>query len=135
MAVIEAPSIVQGSFLFLVSQSRIVGFLTFSNVLAHCGSRLSFIWMWLNLFFQFLPSPMIINVLDWQRQWKNDVHMAIRDLNDARRILTTSSRAYHYMAEALAQVPSYPYNFLALEAMHFFPKFGNSCKALHVRAF
>ncbi|KAG0567303.1 hypothetical protein KC19_7G125100 [Ceratodon purpureus] len=42
-----------------------------------------------------------------KRQWKNDVHMAIRDLNDARHILATSSRAYHYMAEALSQLGRY----------------------------
>lgn len=42
-----------------------------------------------------------------KRQWKNDVHMAIRDLNDARHILATSSRAHHYMAEALSQLGRY----------------------------
>lgn len=42
-----------------------------------------------------------------KRQWKNDVHMAIRDLNAARHILATSSRAHHYMAEALSQLGRY----------------------------
>lgn len=53
---------------------------------------------------QCLLLPMIVNGLVWQRQWKNDVHMAIRDLNDARHILATSSKAHHYLAEALSQV-------------------------------
>jgi len=57
---------------------------------------------------------MVVLGLIWQRQWKNDVHMAIRDLNDARRILPTSSRAHHYMAEALSQV-SFPWHLLVLE--------------------
>lgn len=39
-----------------------------------------------------------------KRNWKNDVHMAIRDCKEARRIDVFSFRAYHYMSEALVQL-------------------------------
>ncbi|XP_057974585.1 protein ALTERED SEED GERMINATION 2 isoform X2 [Malania oleifera] len=39
-----------------------------------------------------------------KRKWKNDVHMAIRDCNRARRINTYSFKALYHMAEALLQL-------------------------------
>lgn len=39
-----------------------------------------------------------------KRKWKNDVHMAIRDCNEALRIITTSVRALLFMSEALVQL-------------------------------
>ncbi|KAK1263617.1 hypothetical protein QJS04_geneDACA011951 [Acorus gramineus] len=39
-----------------------------------------------------------------KRKWKNDVHMAIRDCNKARKINPLSFRAHYYMSEALAQL-------------------------------
>ncbi|KAK1286993.1 hypothetical protein QJS10_CPB19g01541 [Acorus calamus] len=39
-----------------------------------------------------------------KRKWKNDVHMAIRDCNKARKINPSSFRAHYYMSEALAQL-------------------------------
>ncbi|KAI0495878.1 hypothetical protein KFK09_022185 [Dendrobium nobile] len=39
-----------------------------------------------------------------KRKWKNDVHMAIRDCNNARSINPTSFRAYYYMSKALMQL-------------------------------
>lgn len=46
----------------------------------------------------------ILFSLGLQRQWKNDVHIAIRDCNEARAINPNSVKAHHLMAEALAQV-------------------------------
>jgi hypothetical protein len=43
-------------------------------------------------------------LLSWQRGWKNDVHMAIRDCNEARAINPMSTLAHHNIAEALSQV-------------------------------
>ena len=40
----------------------------------------------------------------FQRKWKNDVHMAIRDCNKARFIDVSSFKAHYYMSEALLQV-------------------------------
>ncbi|KAK1554014.1 hypothetical protein Q3G72_006646 [Acer saccharum] len=42
-----------------------------------------------------------------KRKWKNDVHMAIRDCYNARRINSSSFRAHYYMAEALEQLSKY----------------------------
>ncbi|BFG19391.1 hypothetical protein CerSpe_056640 [Prunus speciosa] len=39
-----------------------------------------------------------------KRKWKNDVHMAIRDCYNARRINRSSFRAHYYMSEALSQL-------------------------------
>ncbi|KAJ4828567.1 hypothetical protein Tsubulata_029452 [Turnera subulata] len=39
-----------------------------------------------------------------KRKWKNDVHMAIRDCYNARRIDCSSFRALYYMSEALTQL-------------------------------
>ncbi|PKA52956.1 Coatomer subunit alpha-2 [Apostasia shenzhenica] len=39
-----------------------------------------------------------------KRKWKNDVHMAIRDCNNARSIYSSSFRAHYYMSEALLQL-------------------------------
>lgn len=39
-----------------------------------------------------------------KRKWKNDVHMAIRDCYNARRIDGSSFRAHYYMSEALSQL-------------------------------
>ncbi|KAK8971352.1 hypothetical protein KSP40_PGU010050 [Platanthera guangdongensis] len=39
-----------------------------------------------------------------KRKWKNDVHMAIRDCNNARSINPTSFKAFYYMSEALMQL-------------------------------
>lgn len=40
----------------------------------------------------------------FQRKWKNDAHMAVRDCHRARKIDSSSSRALSCMAEALSQV-------------------------------
>ncbi|KAJ9146499.1 hypothetical protein P3X46_028758 [Hevea brasiliensis] len=42
-----------------------------------------------------------------KRKWKNDVHMAIRDCYNARRIDSSSFRALYYMSEALSQLGNY----------------------------
>ncbi|XP_021604371.1 protein ALTERED SEED GERMINATION 2 isoform X2 [Manihot esculenta] len=42
-----------------------------------------------------------------KRKWKNDVHMAIRDCYNARRIDSSSFRALYYMSEALSQLGKY----------------------------
>ncbi|XP_010541567.1 PREDICTED: WD repeat protein iqw1-like isoform X2 [Tarenaya hassleriana] len=42
-----------------------------------------------------------------KRKWKNDVHMAVRDCQNARRINASSFRAHYYMAEALQQLGRY----------------------------
>lgn len=39
-----------------------------------------------------------------KRKWKNDVHMAIRDCYNARRIDSSSFKAHYYMSEALSQL-------------------------------
>ncbi|XP_010519610.1 PREDICTED: WD and tetratricopeptide repeats protein 1-like [Tarenaya hassleriana] len=39
-----------------------------------------------------------------KRKWKNDVHMAVRDCQNARSIDASSFRAHYYMAEALQQL-------------------------------
>ncbi|XP_011012679.1 PREDICTED: WD and tetratricopeptide repeats protein 1 isoform X2 [Populus euphratica] len=39
-----------------------------------------------------------------KRKWKNDVHMAIRDCYNARRIDSSSFRALYYMSEALSRL-------------------------------
>ncbi|XP_034898389.1 protein ALTERED SEED GERMINATION 2 isoform X1 [Populus alba] len=39
-----------------------------------------------------------------KRKWKNDVHMAIRDCFNARRIDSSSFRALYYMSEALSRL-------------------------------
>ncbi|KAJ6735670.1 WD REPEAT DOMAIN-CONTAINING FAMILY [Salix viminalis] len=39
-----------------------------------------------------------------KRKWKNDVHMAIRDCYNARRINSSSFSALYYMSEALSQL-------------------------------
>lgn len=40
----------------------------------------------------------------FQRKWKNDVYMAMRDCNSARKINASSFKAHYYMSEALLQV-------------------------------
>jgi hypothetical protein len=64
-------------------------------------------------------------LLSWQRGWKNDVHMAIRDCNEARSINPMSTWAHHNMAEALSQVcTSYLQSFKSLLCRcSYFPKF------------
>ncbi len=64
-------------------------------------------------------------LLSWQRGWKNDVHMAIRDCNEARSINPMSTWAHHNMAEALSQVCiSYLQSFQSLlSRCSYFPKF------------
>ncbi|CAK7347224.1 unnamed protein product [Dovyalis caffra] len=42
-----------------------------------------------------------------KRKWKNDVHMAIRDCYNARRIDSSSFRALYYMSEALSQLATH----------------------------
>ncbi|KAL5777330.1 hypothetical protein ACOSP7_010256 [Xanthoceras sorbifolium] len=42
-----------------------------------------------------------------KRKWKNDMHMAIRDCYNARRINSSSFIAHYYMAEALEQLSKY----------------------------
>jgi hypothetical protein len=54
-------------------------------------------------------------------------------LDAARHILATSSRAHHYMAEALSQVSFCP--LLAPEVMYFFTTLGTSCLALRLGLF
>ncbi|KAG6541712.1 hypothetical protein Mapa_016977 [Marchantia paleacea] len=39
-----------------------------------------------------------------KRKWKNDLHMAIRDCNEARAIDPMSTQAHHHMAEALSSL-------------------------------
>ncbi|KAK9271061.1 hypothetical protein L1049_026650 [Liquidambar formosana] len=39
-----------------------------------------------------------------KRKWKNDVHMAIRDCNEARIIDSSSFKAFYYISEALLQL-------------------------------
>ncbi|BBM97154.1 WD and tetratricopeptide repeats protein 1 [Marchantia polymorpha subsp. ruderalis] len=39
-----------------------------------------------------------------KRKWKNDLHMAIRDCNEARAIDPMSPQAHHHMAEALSSL-------------------------------
>ncbi|KAM1180690.1 hypothetical protein ACFX13_020073 [Malus domestica] len=39
-----------------------------------------------------------------KRKWKNDVHMAIRDCYNARRLISSSYRAHYYMSKALSQL-------------------------------
>ncbi|XP_012067963.1 WD and tetratricopeptide repeats protein 1 isoform X2 [Jatropha curcas] len=42
-----------------------------------------------------------------KRKWKNDVHMAIRDCYNARKIDSSSFRALYFMSEALSQLGKY----------------------------
>ncbi|XP_021862674.2 protein ALTERED SEED GERMINATION 2 isoform X1 [Spinacia oleracea] len=42
-----------------------------------------------------------------KRKWKNDAHMAVRDLNEARKINSSSFKELVYMSEALSQVSKY----------------------------
>ncbi|GAB4844926.1 Protein ALTERED SEED GERMINATION 2 [Ancistrocladus abbreviatus] len=42
-----------------------------------------------------------------KRKWKNDAQMAIKDLNQARRIDSSSFRAIYFMSEALMQLGKY----------------------------
>lgn len=55
--------------------------------------------VYLLLYDAYLNSAFLI-----QRQWKNDVHMAIRDCKKAWAINPLSPNAHYHMAEALSQV-------------------------------
>lgn len=65
---------------------------------------------------QFHSGCMTMRWVSLQRLWKNDVHMALRDANDARHINPMSSRAHHCMAEALSQVLSVSFSTYLLES-------------------
>ncbi|KAH9546562.1 hypothetical protein CY35_12G103000 [Sphagnum magellanicum] len=57
-----------------------------------------------------------------KRGWKNDVHMAIRDCNEARSINPMSTWAHHNMAEALSQLGKYTEGLeFAMRAYHLDP--------------
>ncbi|KAH8957687.1 hypothetical protein BDL97_07G105500 [Sphagnum fallax] len=57
-----------------------------------------------------------------KRGWKNDVHMAIRDCNEARAINPMSTLAHHNIAEALSQLGRYAAGLeFAMRAHHLNP--------------
>ena len=70
------------------------GYLKINNLL---GWKFSFTHSIFTFFLPFL----------FQRKWKNDAHMAIRDCYNARRIDNSSFQAHYYMSEALSQVIFY----------------------------
>lgn len=56
-------------------------------------------------------------VLISQRNWKNDSHMAVRDLNQARKIKSSSFKAHFCMSEALSQVRFWSLCYLLLSLL------------------
>ena len=56
------------------------------------------------------PLPSLSPPFFFQRKWKNDVHMAIRDCQNARRINGSSFWAHYYLSEALSEVIIFIFN-------------------------
>lgn len=60
----------------------------------------------LNSYITPLCYPQSSDSFIFQRKWKNDAHMAVRDCQNARRIDASSFKAHYHMSEALQQVNS-----------------------------